>query len=137
MPSKFCIKIQLFKVNKWCYYDFLISLLVSYLQKTSRSFLSRCSSVLWVAPAQSCIGGFHFFNVAIDSFKQVKDKFRQKSQNNYRSSYFLAKTILDNADMPCQRLIYKFRDFKIESWQKLRNLDVILKFWGQKIVLNA
>ena len=32
------------------------------------------------------VGGFHFFNVAIDSFKQVKDKFRQKSQNNYSSS---------------------------------------------------
>ena len=33
---------------------------------------------------------------------------------------FLSKTIRNNADMPCDRRIYEFRDFKSDSWPKLQ-----------------
>ena len=32
---------------------------------------------------------------------------------------FSSKTIPSNADMPCKRRVYEFRDFKSDSWQKL------------------
>ena len=68
---------------------------------------------------QSCICAFHFLNVASDFLMSHWIYSFKNGQNNYTSNQFLAKTIPDNADMPCQRLIYKYRDFKIESLQKL------------------
>ena len=45
-PSKFWKNIYFLKINKWCYHDILVSLLVSDLKKMTRTFLSRLQSSL-------------------------------------------------------------------------------------------
>ncbi len=45
--------------------------------------------------------------------------FEKKCQNNEMAINFSSKTIPNNADMPCDRRIYEFRDFKVENSQKL------------------
>ena len=45
--------------------------------------------------------------------------FEKKCQNNEMAINFSSKTIPSNADMPCDRRIYEFRDFKVENLQKL------------------
>ena len=41
---------------------------------------------------------------------------------------FVSKRVPSNADMPCDRRIYEFRDFKSDSWQKLQlhNNDIVV-----------
>ena len=104
-PSKFWKNIYFLKINKWCYHDILVSLLVSDLKKMTRTFLSRLqSSLLYITL-------LHIFRYFVMNMQRNGTKWYHNQSGLLWTLFFICKK-----QSPGGAAVGKFRKIFKKPW---------------------